>query len=190
MLNSKVKNHIWYQCPKLKQCMNKHCWIASKNQFCTQCRQKTKQCECAERMRQLPCDDCKKPNINCECGLKEELTIQEVLNTALEEYENDKELSKIKITSINQLAALMAGSGTDGHCTYDHEKKLWIPGKFIPSPKGTFDWESINGNGKGSTEFILDSGSQLNLIPMRDLRNQGVNIENLPQINLNVTGVG
>ena len=25
---------------------------------------------------------------------------------------------------------------------------------------------------------------------MRDLRNQGVNIENLPQINLNVTGVG
>ena len=57
--------------------------------------------------------------------------------------------------------------------------------------KGVFDWESINAEGKGSTEFILDSVSQLNLIPMRELRNQGVNIENLPQINLNVlTGVG
>ena len=38
-------------------------------------------------MIQVPCDECKKPNINCECGLKEELTIQKVLNTALEEYE-------------------------------------------------------------------------------------------------------
>ena len=57
-------------------------------------------------------------------------------------------------------------------------------------PKGIFDWENINGSGKGNTEFILDSGSQLNLIPMRDIKNQGVDINNLPQINLNVTGVG
>ena len=106
MLNSEVKNHIWYH--MLKQCMNKHCWIASKHQFCTQCRQKTKQCSCAERMRQVPCAECKKLSIHCECGLKDELTIQKVLNTALEEYENDKELSRIKIKSINHLAALMA----------------------------------------------------------------------------------
>ena len=141
-------------------------------------------------MKQLPCEDCKKPNINCDCGLKEEMNIKEVMETALKKYENDKELSKIKITSINQLAALMAGSGTDGHCTYDHEKKIWTPGKFIPSPKGIFDWENINGTGKSNTEFILDSGSQLNLIPMRDLKKQGVDINSLPQINLNVTGVG
>ena len=43
-------------------------------------------------MRQVPCAKCKKPSINCECGLKEELTIQKVLSTALENYEDDKEL--------------------------------------------------------------------------------------------------
>ena len=112
------------------------------------------------------------------------------MEKALKEYESDKELSKIKITSINQLAALMAGSGTDGHCTYDPIRRKWIPGKFIPSPKGVFDWENINGSGKVQTEFILDSGSQLNLIPMSDIRKQGVDINSLPQINLNVTGVG
>ena len=84
----------------------------------------------------------------------------------------------------------MAGSGADGYCIYDPIKKKWIPGRFIPSPKGVFDWENINGSGNGKTEFILDSGSQLNLIPMRDIRKQGVDINSLPQINLNVTGVG
>ena len=66
----------------------------------------------------------------------------------------------------------MAGTGQDGHCTYDPKKKKWIPGRFIPSPKGDFDWENINGSGKGKTEFILDSGSQLNLIPMNDIKNK------------------
>ena len=68
------------------------------------------------------------------------MTIQKVLSTALEKYENDKDLRKIRIKSISHLTALMAGSGTDGHCTYDHEKEQWIPGEFIPSPKGMFDW--------------------------------------------------
>ena len=49
-----------------------------------------------------------------------------------------------------------------------------------------FDRESINVEGKGSTEFILDSGSQLNLIPMKELRKQGIKVEDLPQIKLNV----
>ena len=141
-------------------------------------------------MKQLPCEKCKKPSINCDCELKKEIDIKEVLEKALGKYEEDEELSKIKITSIDHLAALMAGSGTDVHCTYDPEKEIWIPGKFTPSPKGMFDWENINGVGKGKTEFILDSGSQLNLIPMRELKKQGVNINSLPQINLNITGVG
>ena len=121
-------------------------------------------------MKQVPCEKCEKPNMECVCGLKEDLNIEQVMEKAPKEYEDDEELSKIKITSINQLAALMAGSGTVGHCTYDPVKKKWIPGKFIPSPKGVFDWENINASGKGKTEFILDSGSQFNLIPMRDIR--------------------
>ena len=95
----------------------------------------------------------------------------------------------IKIKSISHLTTLMAGSD-EGHCTYDPKRQRWIPGRFAPSPKGIFDWENINGSGKGKTEFILDSGSQLNLIPMGDIKKQGVDISSLPQINLNVTGVG
>ena len=141
-------------------------------------------------MKQVPCEVCEKPYTKCDCGLKKDLNIEEVLEEALKEYEGDEELNKIKIISINQLVALMAGTGADGHCTYDPIKMKWIPGRFIPSPKGVFNWENINESGKGKTEFILDSGSQLNLIPMRDKRKQGVDIKSLPQINLNVTGVG
>ena len=67
-----------------------------------------------------------------------------MLKNVLKKYEDDEEVNKIKITPISQLTALMAGSGADGHCTYDPKKKKWIPGRFIPSPKGVFDWENIN----------------------------------------------
>ena len=40
------------------------------------------------------------------------------------------------------------------------------------------------------TEFVLDSGSQLNLLPMSEIRNQGVDVKSLPRIHLDVTGVG
>ena len=58
-----------------------------------------------------------KTGIKCECGLREEETIQENLRVALEIYEADEELRKVKIKSINQLTALMAGTGPDVHCT-------------------------------------------------------------------------
>ena len=64
---------MWYHCPKLTECMNRHCLIANKNQICTTCKQKTKQC--AKRMKQVPCEVCEKPNTGCVCGLKEDPNI-------------------------------------------------------------------------------------------------------------------
>ena len=120
----------------------------------------------------MPCTGCKKPSIRCECGLREEEAIQENLRVALKKYEDNKDLITVKIKLINQLTALMAGTGPEGHCTYDQDKKQWIPGGFFPSPKGTFDWECIEINKKRNIEFILDSVSQLNLVPMKELRKQ------------------
>ena len=140
-------------------------------------------------MKQIPCDDCGLPYTKCKCDLKKDLNVQKVIQKVLKKYEKNEKVNMVRIKSISHLTTLMAGS-TEGHCTYDPKMKRWIPGKFTPSPKGIFDWENLNGSGKGKTEFILDSGSQLNLIPMKNIRKQGVDIESLPQINLNVTGVG
>ena len=70
----------------------------------------------------------------------------------MENYENNEELKKVKIESISHLATLMVGTGDEGHCIYDQNKKQWTPGGFLPSPKGIFDWESINGQGEGNTD--------------------------------------
>ena len=186
-------NHPWYHCQDRTDCTNNQCWMAVKNQICAQCKEKTKTCICAERMRHLPCTGCGKPNnepIHQGCGLKDdEEPLQEILKEALENYERNKKLKKVKIKSISHLATLMVGSGDEGHCIYNQRTKQWAPGTFLPSPKGIFDWNNLNGQGGGNTEFILDSGSQLNMIPMKELRKQGVIIEDLPEITLNMTGI-
>ena len=61
LINAEINNHMWYHCPKLTECMNKHCLTASKRQVCTTCKKKTKHCDCAKRMKQVPCEKCKKP---------------------------------------------------------------------------------------------------------------------------------
>ena len=123
--------------------MNRHCLTANKRQVCTSCKKETKHCECAKQMKLVPCEECEEPYTKCKCGLKKDLNVEEVLEKILKEYEDDEEVNMIEIKSISQLTALMAGTGLDGHCTYDPKKKKWIPGRFIPSPKGDFDWENL-----------------------------------------------
>ena len=93
-------------------------------------------------MKLVPCEECKEPYTKCKCGLKPDLNVEEVLEKILKEYEDDEEVNMIEIKSISQLTALMAGSGVDGHCTYDPKKEKWIPGRFILESDGT----SAHGN--------------------------------------------
>ena len=69
-----------------------------------------------------------------------------------------------KIKSIGQLISVMAGNGvSDQRCVYDNIRKIWIEKRFEPLPKGSFEWECLESGTQGETEFVMDSGSQLNI---------------------------
>ncbi len=96
-----------------------------------------------------------------------------------------------KIKSIGQLIAVMAGNGvSDQRCVYDNKCKIWIEKRFEPLAKGGFEWECLDSGTQGETEFVMDSGSQLNILPMSEIRSQGIDIKSLPEIDLNVQGIG
>ena len=139
------------------------------------------------KLKAVKCQHYEETSIKCQCDLPEERNIQAELTKALETYSGSE-----KIKSISQLTALMAGAGysTVGHCVYDHKLNKWIPRKFEPLPKSKFEWRCLKSEVRGITEFVLDSGSQLNLLPMSEIRNQGINVNSLPRINLDVIGVG
>ena len=83
----------------------------------------------------------------------------------------------------------MAGSGPEGHCIYDHKTESWVPINIEPLPRADYEWECLDSKKRGVTEFILDSGSQLNLLPLEEVDTQGINVRNLPRIHLNGAGV-
>ena len=79
LINAEIDNHMWYHCPDLTECLNRHCVTANKRQKCTTCKKKTKNCECADRMKQIPCDECSLPYTECKCDLKKDLNVQKVI---------------------------------------------------------------------------------------------------------------
>ena len=83
----------------------------------------------------------------------------------------------------------MAGSGPEGHYIYDHKTESWVPKNFETLPGADFEWECLASKKRGMTEFILDSGSQLNLLPLEEIDTQGINVRNIHRIHLNVAGV-
>jgi hypothetical protein len=131
------------------------------------------------------CQQCEKTSRDCKCDLPKERNIQDELASAMASYRGAE-----KVKSISHLTALMAGGGSsEKRCVYDNKLKKWIPRKFEPLPKGNFEWECLSSGSKGTTEFVLDSGSQLNLLPMSEIRDQGIDVNSLPRIDLNVIGV-
>ena len=114
LINAEMTSHMWYHCPKLTKCMNRHCLMANRSQLCTSCKQKTKHCECAKQMKIVPCEECEKPYTECKCGLKPDLNIKEVLEELLKEYKefqkeykDDDEVNKMDIKSISQLTSCL-----------------------------------------------------------------------------------
>ena len=92
--------------------------------------------------------------------------IQDELASAMAFYRGTEE-----VKSISHLTALMAGGGSSKkRCVYDNKLKIWIARRFEPLPKGDFEWECLGSGSKGTTEFVLDSGSQLNFLPMSEIR--------------------
>ena len=67
---------------------------------------------------------------------------------------------------------------------------MWVPRRFEPLPKGEFEWKCLGSGSKGTTEFVMDSGSQLNILPMSEIRDQGIDVDSLPRIDLDVVGIG
>ena len=57
-------------------------------------------------------------------------------------------------------------------------------------PRAKFEWKCLDSGTQGTTEFVLDSGSQLNLLPMSEIRDQGIDMNSLPRIDLDVIGIG
>ena len=147
---------------------------------------RTSNCTCTSKLGDLKCQNCEKISRNCKCDLPEERNIQEELTLAMDSYKGRE-----KIKSIGQLIAVMAGNGvSDQRCVYDNKRKIWIEKRFEPLPKGGFEWECLDSGTQGETEFVMDSGSQLNILPMSEIRSQGIMVNLLPRIDLDVQGIG
>ena len=186
MWEKKTTSHIWSQCPDLKQCVNQHCWRAQKTQECDKCKLRTSKCICTLKLTNLRCQNCEETSRNCRCDLPKERDIQTELTLAMGSYKG-----KEKIKSIGQLISVMNGNGiSDQRCVFDNKLKKWVEKRFEPLPTGIFEWECLNSGTLGETEFVMDSGSQLNILPMSEIRSQGIKVSLLPQIDLDVQGIG
>ena len=143
----KPTSHIWSQCPNLKECTNVHCWITQKTQICSKCKDRTTSCTCTTKLVAIKCQQCEETSRNCKCGLPKERNIQDELASAMASYRGTEE-----VRSIGQLIALMAGGGSsEKRCVYDNKRKMWVPRKFEPLPKGDFEWECLGSGSKGTT---------------------------------------
>ena len=73
------------------------------------------------------------------------------------------------------------------HIQYENQE--WITRPFEPLPKGYFRWKKENQLKQGRVGFILDTGSQLNIMNTKDATSGGIDVESLPDIELHIMGV-
>ena len=75
-------------------------------------------------------------------------------------------------------------------CVWDDKTGIWVNHEYEALPTATFKWNQQDIYIKGRIRFILDTGSQLNIFSMEEARRQGVDVGNLPDISLSITGIG
>ena len=188
-LNKQFPRHIWNNCPDLQSCIPEQCWRALKSGKCDRFGETLWRCTtCMLRLKTLVCIRCKKPGIQCDCGVDEEVLPR--AKTALEEALQSYKVEH-KIESVTELLSLMAGvvDPTKCSCIYDSRTHTWVEKGFAPAPRAKFEWECLEKGTVGTTSFILDSGSQLNMLKFTEAMRLGVNVEELSRIYLRVNGI-
>ena len=77
-------------------------------------------------------------------------------------------------------------TNTTDRCVYDDENQEWISKPFEPLPRGFFKWKQEDQLKQGRVGFILDTGSQLNILNTADATKNGIHTETLPDIELHI----
>ena len=108
------------------------------------------------------------------------------LEIALQSYKDERQ-----INSVTELLSLVAGvvDPNIGSCSYDPVTNEWVESGFAPQPKGDFEWECIETGTSGSTSFVLDSGSHLNMLKFEEVEKLGIKLEDLNTIYQTVNGI-
>ena len=102
------------------------------------------------------------------------------LENALQSYKGER-----RVKSVTELLSLVAGvsiNPTVGSCSYDADTDKWIESGFAPQPRGEFEWTCLEKGTVGSSIFVLDSGSQLNMLKFEEVERLGIKLEGLNTI--------
>ena len=192
VLEKKINPHLWNNCPDMRRCLQDHCWLTWKSGKCKTCRQTLGKCTCMSRLKNLVCTRCKEPGVKCGCD-EEEIygetlhRAKTTLELALQSYKGER-----RVNSVTELLSLVAGvaiNPTVGSCSYDVDSDKWIESGFAPQPRGEFEWTCLETGTSGSTNFVLDSGSQLNMLKFEEVEKIGIKLEDLNTIFLTVNGI-
>ena len=76
-----------------------------------------------------------------------------------------------------------------GSCSYDSDTDTWVERGFADQPRANFEWECLSTGTLGISDFILDSGSQLNMLKFEEEEKMGFKLEDPNTIYLQGNGI-
>ena len=72
---------------------------------------------------------------------------------------------------------------------YNKTKEKCTTKEGTTAPTETFTWKQNKGPNSGQTRFIIDTGSQINIMRTDEATKHGINAEKSPKILLNICGI-